>query len=85
MWWSHCKLLCTSVAVSKHFSGSGAKMPNRQDESAGFRTSDVTSSESHTKLKEKAIIQLVYGMERTHNIAALHKHKLMARVEEGDC
>jgi hypothetical protein len=27
----------------------------------------------------------MYGMERTHNIAALHKHELMARVEGVDC
>ncbi len=33
------------------------------------------------------MIQLVYGMEWTHNIAALHKHKLglMACVEGDDC
>jgi hypothetical protein len=27
----------------------------------------------------------MYGMERTHNIAALDKHELMVRVEGDDC
>jgi len=85
--WLHCSLLCT-IAVSKHLSGSGAKLPNRQGEAAlgfqNFRCPSLLWNHPPSS-RRNGVVQLVYGMERTHNIAALHMHGLMARVEGDDC